>query len=59
MVYEVERDGRPVYCNSLAAGAVLLVMGWRPNDPNQMSRHQRALAADLPHDNSPLRAGPR
>jgi len=43
MAYELERDGRAIYCSSFAAASVLLAMGWRLNRSGQWSRLAQKL----------------
>jgi hypothetical protein len=43
-VYELERDGDRLYCNSVACVSSLISKGWRLSDPAQLSILARELA---------------
>lgn len=47
-VYELEQDGRSLYCNSPVCVSALLTMGWRLSDPARRAALARHLAADPP-----------
>jgi hypothetical protein len=48
MVYELERDGRRVYCNSYDVVSVLLATGWTMRDTDHWARLVQELAPGSP-----------
>lgn len=48
-VYQMEMEGRCIYCTSVTCVSGLLKLGWKLSDPQQLSTLVRALACGFHH----------